>query len=341
MNTSYDYLTVNTEQAKRLTVNALATRQRVMLWGSYGIGKTSIVREIGRAMKYESVIVLTPSTDDVIDYKLPYLQDGESGEKISAFAYSDRLPRTGRHLIFVDEINTAPTSLQPTLYSLILDGKIGGYSLPPECDRIAAGNREHDKCAAQTMSAALKSRLGLHLNVIPDVDDWTKWATGAGIMPEIVGFVRNVPDALVGQSPDDPTGGCTPRGLECLSRLLSSGRLDGVLLSKAVCGVIGQAYGNQLVAFIELYRNSIDLDAILKSPKSVDVPDEAQLLFAVSAGLAARATEETLPAIAEYARRMPACYRVFTFNDLARRNKDLQKTKSYAEFIVENQSLFI
>jgi hypothetical protein len=157
---------------------------------------------------FEGMVVINPSQDDVIDFKLPHVVKLENGDSVSKFAFSERLPRQGKWVIFVDEINTCTQAMQATLYSLILEGRIGEYQLPEGCLRVAAGNREFDRCAANPMSAALKDRLALHLNVIPDVDDWCRWAIRNGVIPEIISYVRNCPQSLSeGYIPDDPTGG--------------------------------------------------------------------------------------------------------------------------------------
>ena len=100
-NQQYQAISYRIQQAKKAIELALQAGKVPMVWGSYGIGKTSIVRQIAEEQGYDSAIVITPSQDDVIDYKLPYVAEGEADEngqkiKMSAFAYSDRLPRSDR-----------------------------------------------------------------------------------------------------------------------------------------------------------------------------------------------------------------------------------------------------
>ncbi len=335
----YQHITVNAGQLIKALGVILRAELQAMIWGSYGTGKTSIVRQVGEALKFESVICILPSQDDVIDYKLPYLLDMD-GEKISAFALSERLPRSGRHLIFVDEINTAPMSLQPTLYGLILEGVIGNYRTPKGCCRLAAGNRETDKCAANPMSAALKDRLTVHLNLVPDSDSWCLWAAKHGIRPEVMAFVRDHPQALEEANPDDPCGGCTPRSLAGLSKILDQG-IPTEIEQQMIQGCIGQGTGTKFSAYLEIFRNKIKIDEILKNPEKAKVPDRADICFGIATALAYKATPENFKGILTYASRMAETYSVVVVMDALRRNPKLKETKAYTEFAVKNHDLVI
>ena len=48
-------------------------------------------------------------------------------------------------ILFLDELNTAAPMVQASAYQLILDRKIGEYTLPDGWAIVAAGNRESDK----------------------------------------------------------------------------------------------------------------------------------------------------------------------------------------------------
>ena len=223
----YAHLNVSFQEATTLFKLASAANLPIMLYGSPGVGKTSLPRQIYRELGYDSCIVFTPSQDDVIDWKLPYLdittyteKENTITEKIAKFAVSERLPRTGRHIICIDEINTASMSLQPTLYSLVLERRVGDFVLPPGNMVCATGNRESDNAAAQPMSTALKDRLAIACNLVPEVNEWCNWAAVNQIHPSVVGFVRSHPGALHGINHEDVVAGCTPRSLEQLSRAI-------------------------------------------------------------------------------------------------------------------------
>ena len=341
----YDAITVSTGQAIKCLKLAFQAGVTSMLWGSYGIGKTSIVYQITEALKekagFEGMVVINPSQDDVIDFKLPWVdKDKQTEEYISRFAVSERLPRHGKWVIFVDEINTCTQAMQATLYSLILEGRIGEYQLPEGCIRIAAGNREFDKCAANPMAAALKDRLALHLNVVPNEDDWCRWASQHGIVPELIGFVRNAPDVLSnGQNPDDPTGGCTPRSLASLSRLMSAG-IDSSIEQIVFNGTIGHACGTQLAGYMELYREKINLDRIFSDPDKEEVPTNPEVLYGVTVGLGTKCKNVAeVDHVYRFIKKIDPTYGAVFFKTLNDRKIDAHKSNGYQDFIINNYQI--
>lgn len=327
----YQGIDLNISDAIPLIIHSLKVGLRPMIWGSYGVGKSSIVQKIAQVMGYDSCITIYPSQDDVLDYKLPYFVDTGDGKKKATFAISDRLPREGRHLIFVDEINTAQIQVQPTLYSLMLDGRISDYYLPEGCGRIAAGNREFDQCAANPMSAALKNRMAPHINITPDHKSWCSWAFTAGIRPEVISFIKDMPQNLEAADPDDPCGGATPRGLENLSKLLSE-NLPPHVEAQAIRGTIGFGPGQDFIGHLQIFRNSIDIEKILENPKKAPIPDKPSVVFAVATSLAYRLInlkpntpdgEKILQSILDYLVRLEASYCVWVVEEARTLNKHI------------------
>lgn len=91
-------------------------------------------------------------------------------------------------IIFLDEIVSAPQSVQGAAYQLILNRRIGEYQLPPEVVIVAAGNRESDRGVTFQMPKPLANRFS-HIELEPNAQTWIEWATDANINPGIVGFI--------------------------------------------------------------------------------------------------------------------------------------------------------
>ena len=54
-------------------------------------------------------------------------------------------------VLFLDEMNQAPQSVQAAAYQLILNRRLGTYTLPDNVLIVAAGNRESDRGVAYRM----------------------------------------------------------------------------------------------------------------------------------------------------------------------------------------------
>ncbi len=79
---------------------------------------------------------------DPVDLRgLPFLGEGGRAE----WATPCFLPTSGAGVVFLDELNAAPAMVQAACYQLVLDRRLGEYSLPDEWSIIAAGNRDSDR----------------------------------------------------------------------------------------------------------------------------------------------------------------------------------------------------
>lgn len=91
-------------------------------------------------------------------------------------------------ILFLDEFNAAPPSVQGAAYQLILNRRIGEYVLPDGVDMFAAGNRENDKGVTYRMPTPLCNRF-VHINMEPDTEDWLLWAMANNIHSSVIGFI--------------------------------------------------------------------------------------------------------------------------------------------------------
>jgi hypothetical protein len=124
-------------------------------------------------------------------------------------------------LLFLDEISTAEPAVQNAGLQLVLDRRVGEYTLPHSTPILSAGNRESDGAFVQGLSHPLANRFA-HLTLIPDVADFIEWGMMSGrLSAEIMGFAKAYPDCLSSYDPDTLVNGnygfSTPRTLTMLS----------------------------------------------------------------------------------------------------------------------------
>lgn len=90
--------------------------------------------------------------------------------------------------------------LQSVCYELLLDRKIGKYSVPENVMIIAAGNRLCDGAVSYEMGSAISDRF-IHFDVMTSIQSWLKWATkreeaGRAIVPAVKAFLQARPEFL-------------------------------------------------------------------------------------------------------------------------------------------------
>src|SRR6266852_4292136 len=165
-------------------------RQPVFVWGGPGIGKSAVIAWLARSLKIQLQDVRALLLDPVDLRGLPHLSEGRS-----KWATPDFLPREGEGILFLDELNSATAMVQASCYQLVLDRKLGEYTLPDGWAIVAAGNRESDRGVTTRMPTPLRNRF-THLQFEVDMQEWCEWGIRASIRPEVIAFVRFRPDLL-------------------------------------------------------------------------------------------------------------------------------------------------
>lgn len=250
-----------------------------MIWGPPGIGKSSIVAQTAAAQRLP-VIDLRLSQLAPTDLRgLPVARNG-----VSRWYPPEFLPRRGKGVLFLDEINLAPPVMQGMAQQLILDRKVGSYTVPAGWFIFAAGNRKEDRASVFDMPAPLANRF-LHLDVEPDLESFKAYALAQGFPEAIIAFLAFRPallHRLDAQQPAWPS----PRSWEMAARLHVIG-LD-------IAPAVGAAAAHEFDAFLSELGGLPDLEAILRGEhESVPFPSEPSIGYAAVTGLTVRARTAT------------------------------------------------
>lgn len=246
----------------------------VMLWGPPGIGKSSVVAQVAKDNGFD-IIDLRLSQLAPTDLRgLPVPDNG-----ISRWYPPEFLPREGKGVLFLDELNMAPPTLQGIAQQLILDRKVGSYTVPEGWFIWAAGNRKEDRASVFDMPAPLGNRF-LHLEVLPDFESFRIYALEHGLSEQVLAFLSYRPTLLHKIDPQRPAWP-SPRSWEMGSHLFEAG-LD-------VAPAVGEGAAAEFSAFVSLYRNLPDLEAVLAGRgQKVTFPEEPSVRYATTVGLSLR-----------------------------------------------------
>jgi MoxR-like ATPase len=116
-------------KAKRSIEHLTNRKVPIFLWGPPGIGKSSIVSQIAKERDV-GFIDLRLSLLDPTDLRgIPFFDNSTNN---AVWAPASFLPdgSVSEGILFLDELNTAAPMVQASAYQLILDRKIGEYTLP-------------------------------------------------------------------------------------------------------------------------------------------------------------------------------------------------------------------
>jgi len=248
---------------RTLLMRCMKVGRPAMIWGPPGIGKSDLIAEIGRDLG-RPVIDMRLLLLEPTDIKgIPYF-DPET--KTMRWAQPTELPMPGdttfeNAILFLDEINAAPPSVQAAAYQLILNRRVGEYKLPPGVSMVCAGNRDTDKGVTYRMPSPLANRL-VHVEMSVNFDDWQKWAINEGIHADVVGFLTYHKQKLFDFDAKSPSKAfATPRSWFFVSQLISDEMAES-LNTALVAGTVGDGLATEFAAHRKVAA---------KMPRSEDV----------------------------------------------------------------------
>lgn len=250
-------------------------RLSVMIWGPPGVGKSSVVAQVAREGGLGFVDLRLAQLAPTDLRGLPVAEGG-----VARWYPPEFLPTRGDGVLFLDELNMAPPTMQGLAQQLVLDRRVGSYVVPDGWFIWAAGNRKEDRAAVFDMPAPVANRF-VHLEVGPHLESFRSYAVARGIHERIVAFLSYRPPLLHQLDTARPAWP-SPRSWEMASALYAAG-LD-------VAPAVGPGAAAELEAFARVYAELHHLDRVLAGQgEGVPFPAEPSLRYAATVGLGMRA----------------------------------------------------
>ena len=126
-----------------------------LVWGAPGTGKSTFIESL--AHEQFPVITLIASLHDPTDFNgLPVLVDGRV--RFAPPEWVHEFERHEKGILFLDELTTAPPTVQAALLRLVLERKVGLNALPSEVRIVAAANPPEIAASGWELSPPLANR---------------------------------------------------------------------------------------------------------------------------------------------------------------------------------------
>ena len=185
-------------------------------------------------------------------------------------------------VVFFDEMNLAPPSVQASAYQIIRDKCMGDVKLADNVAIISAGNTLDDRANVFDMAKPLCNRF-IHATLLPpSVEEWTEWALKNGVDDRIIAYVQFKPDHLFNFQPDSPENAfATHRSwAEFVSPLIKGMTHKDAMFQTYVASAVGTGVAVEFTAFNNL-KDTIDFNAILKNPQEIEGITQIDLQFSL------------------------------------------------------------
>ncbi len=243
--------------------DATLRRRASMLWGTRGVGKSSVVRQVAAHFGVP-LVDLRLTTIEPVDIRGAIYADDVLAKTVWFPPEFLPSPDQPAGILFLDELTAADQRLQISAYSLILDRRVGHYVLPDGWQVIAAGNASFHGAVCHDMGTALADRM-FHFNVQTVIDAFLAHAVASGFAPEVMAYLRVRPDKLDDtqvQLANDHLIGASPRGWEDISNVLKSG-LSEAAKRVFVQGRIGAANAAEFFGVLREIQAAADVVKLL------------------------------------------------------------------------------
>ena len=278
----------------------------VLLWGSPGTGKTSVVRALGESLGWPVEVVVGSIREPTDFAGLPVVVDG--GVRLAPPTWARRLADAGEGVLFLDELTTAPPAVQAAMLRIVLERVVGDLALPPGVRVVAAANPPEQAADGWELTPPLANRL-VHLDWPVDASavadglavgfpapavqrhagpDPARLATARAT----VGAFLKVRPTLVLQVPTVAAqagrGWPSPRSWETVAVLLGMCDTAGVdedVRAALVTGSVGEGAGIEFLSWLA-NADLPDPEAVLADPDSFELPERSDRAFAVLTAVA-------------------------------------------------------
>lgn len=258
-------------------------KHAVLGLGAPGVGKSQLIQQIGEKYGYK-----------VIDIRLAQMSEVEIGGLIypnesktkTIWLAPEVLPNEERDgpktILLLDEITSCTKRVQVAAYQLILDRKIGQYTLPEGTFVIALGNGEDDDGVYIQLAGPLADRFEIHY-LEPNFEDWKNdYALKHGVHPYVVNYLTFKPTALHTQASSEGSMlFATPRSWVRVSNILKfDSDINKKVIRHKIIGNIGESEGNQFIAFCKENTDIVTADDFIqnKNTKAPNAPEKLSVL---------------------------------------------------------------
>ena len=284
----------------------IEARVPVILWGAPGQGKTSVLKSFAEQTGRKLEIILASIREPQDFAGLPAISNGTMNLIPPNWAQS--LANDGNGILFADEINTAPPSVQAALLRVCLEKVAGDLELGERTSIVAAANPPEIAADGWDLAAPLANRFchidwelpgdvvaaGLVGNwpnvILPEVSDeliaheteLEAWKL-AGFLSSRQDLATAMPQSTGQQGRAFPT----PRSWEMVLKLLGAAnamQLSAEIKRLLVTGCVGHGAGSEYL----IYRDNLDLpspETIISDPENAVLPTRADQLYVICGSL--------------------------------------------------------
>jgi len=305
------------------------TENVVFIWGSPGIGKSSLCRQLANELKMELVHYDAPLLEPT-DLIIPWIDKETKSVKLLTIDMIPQEKDDRAVLVLIDDLPHARPSQQIPLMELILDRRIGPNRIGKNVKFIVTGNEETDLAGTNSIISPVLNRM-LHIYMAPDLEQWVD-IMGAEIEEDILAYLRAFPQNFFNKPTVDAKAFPTPRSWHMLSKSLKvAEKKNDDLLRNLASATVGSATAASFMAFIKYLKNLNPRQIIEKAEIPTDSARDK--LYAVITSVAGFLKQQGVGYLTKFhnnvykfLQQLPAEFRVACMKELVRTPQGKNRT---------------
>lgn len=263
-------------------------KRTILVQGHMGTGKSSLLKALKAALPGHTACYFDCTTKDLGDITIPQLQAIDE-QGFVRYVTNEEL---GLHLskpiiLMVDEYGKANPAVKNAMLRLLLERKMGGYTLDDKSVVFATTNLGAEG-VGDLLPPHARNRITVVTSRKPTNMEWIEWGINNGVDHTLLGWCKDNPQLFHSfEDVKDPeqnpyifhpkaprTAFVTPRSLEAASDWLKvRDGMDDQTLTAMLMGTIGDRAAMDLMAFVKLSDQLPSLDSIKKDPMQAKVPE--------------------------------------------------------------------
>ena len=349
---------LNLEQSAQL-IEAIGHMRTVLMQGDIGTGKSSTLGELSARKPTHHGVYFDCTTKDLGDMMIPSLQSIDADGCVRMIPNEE----LGVHLkqpviLMIDEFGKANPSVKNAMLRLMLERKIGSYSLHPDSFVFATTNKGSEG-VGDMLPPHARNRMTVIQVRKTDHMDWIEWGINNGIDATLLGWVKDNPQLMASfedvKDPDENpyifhpqqqrAAFVTPRSLHAASDILKQREaFDDQTLTAALMGTIGDRGAMDLMSFVKLADQLPSLQSVKDDPKNAKVPDSAAAICMVVYRTLAALEKDWLNAWMDYLPRLDTEAQALFANGVRAPKYSKQamvmQNKKFTEWAMKNSPLY-
>lgn len=289
-NNAHNMYAIDLDQCTAL-IKGVGHKRTVLVQGHMGTGKSSLLKNLAKALPNHLPCYFDCTTKDLGDLMLPRIAEAGAGASYVSYAPNEEL---GVHhnqpvIVMLDEYGKANPSVKQGLTAFMLERKLGNNHLHPDSIVFCTTN-----LGAEGVGDLLVGHQRNRITVVtlrkPSNMEWIEWGINNDVDHTLLGWCKDNPQLFNSfddhPNPDDNPyifhpkqmrpSFVTPRSLEAASDVLKNrGTMDDMTVTAALMGTIGDRGAMDLMAFVKLADQLPSLQSIKETPEVAKVPASA------------------------------------------------------------------